>query len=127
MSGIFCVGLGLILLALRLITTFKWYFNIGKEVADYCAENIHRFLMDTEAYQEGDMKKALKNAFMTIDEAITTEEVSIPILNYFFMQNTYGNTASCVRVALMLQEYAHKRKSPVKCITLDLQYEFAEN
>lgn len=83
--------------------------------------------MDTEAYQEGDMKKALKNAFMTIDEAITTEEVSIPILNYFFMQNTYGNTASCVRVALMLQEYAHKRKSPVKCITLDLQYEFAEN
>jgi len=47
----------------------------GKEVADYCAENMHRFLMDTEAFQEGDMKKALKDAFMTIDEALTTEEV----------------------------------------------------
>jgi len=47
----------------------------GKEVADYCAENLHRFLMDTEAYQEGEIKKALKDAFMNIDEALTTEEV----------------------------------------------------
>lgn len=47
----------------------------GKEVADYCAENMYRFLMDTEAFQEGDIKKALKDAFLNIDEAITTEEV----------------------------------------------------
>lgn len=47
----------------------------GKEVADYCAENIYRFLMDAEAYQEGDIKKALKDTFLSIDEALTTEEV----------------------------------------------------
>lgn len=47
----------------------------GKEVADYVAANLHRFLMDTEAFQAGDIKKALKDAFLNIDEALTTEEV----------------------------------------------------
>ncbi|XP_047123761.1 uncharacterized protein LOC100208679 isoform X2 [Hydra vulgaris] len=58
----------------------KYLFGVfdghgGKEVAEYCAQNISKFLLDTEAYTEGNIKAALKEAFMTIDEAITCDEV----------------------------------------------------
>lgn len=47
----------------------------GKEVAEYCALNLHNFLMDTEAFTEGDMQRALRETYMNIDEAITSDEV----------------------------------------------------
>lgn len=47
----------------------------GKEVAEYCAENFHNFLLDCDEYREGDIKTALKKTFMAIDEALTSEEV----------------------------------------------------
>lgn len=50
---------------------------LGKEVAEYCAQNFQNFLLDTEEYREGDIKAALRKAFLTIDEAITSDEVSM--------------------------------------------------
>jgi len=72
----------------------------GKEVADYCAQNLHRFLLDSEAYSEGDVKKALKEAFMNIDEALTTEEV---IQELKGLQNDMGEEDED-EAALLLEE-----------------------
>jgi len=47
----------------------------GDEVAKYCAENFHKFLLDNDAYTEGNVKIALKDSFMNIDQALTTDEV----------------------------------------------------
>lgn len=50
---------------------------LGKEVAEYCAQNFQNFLLDCEEYREGDINGALRKAFLAIDEAITSDEVSI--------------------------------------------------
>jgi len=47
----------------------------GEEVAKYCSENIHKFILDCDAFAEGDLKTALRDSFMTIDQALTSDEV----------------------------------------------------
>jgi len=47
----------------------------GEEVAVYCAANLHKFLLDCDGYLDGKIEKSLKDAFMNIDQAVTTDEV----------------------------------------------------
>jgi len=76
----------------------------GKEVADYCAQNLHRFILDSESYQEGDIKKALKESFLNIDEALTTEEV---IQELKGLQNDMGGDDEDEDEAALLLEEAN--------------------
>eukprot|EP00794_Sanderia_malayensis_P004672 gene4672-5281_t len=47
----------------------------GQEVAQYCAKRLPEFIRKTEAYKNGDLKKALGEAFVEIDKSILTDEV----------------------------------------------------
>lgn len=47
----------------------------GAEVATYCSQNLPNFIKNTEAYKNGDMVKALTDAFLGFDAAIATKEV----------------------------------------------------
>ncbi|XP_066931681.1 protein phosphatase 1G-like [Clytia hemisphaerica] len=47
----------------------------GEEVAVYVSQNLHKFILDCDSYMEGEIESALKEAFMNIDQAVTTEEV----------------------------------------------------
>ena len=56
---------------------WRYLWIIGREVAEYCSQNFHKFLIDTDAYNEGSVKEALHQTFMAIDEAVTSDEVYI--------------------------------------------------
>ena len=60
-------------------------YILGEEVAVYCAANLHKFLLDCDGYLDGKIEKSLKDAFMNIDQAVTTDEVKDIFLrnNYF--------------------------------------------
>ncbi|XP_046964799.1 probable protein phosphatase CG10417 isoform X3 [Vanessa cardui] len=47
----------------------------GAEVATYCSQNLPNFIKNTEAYKNGDMVKALTDAFLGFDASIATKEV----------------------------------------------------
>jgi len=47
----------------------------GHEVATYCARNLPNFIKQTEAYQKGDIRQALIDAFLGFDETLTKPEV----------------------------------------------------
>ncbi|KAL4705759.1 hypothetical protein ACJJTC_006540 [Scirpophaga incertulas] len=46
----------------------------GAEVATYCSKNLPKYIKDTEAYKNGDLVKALEDAFMGFDATIATKE-----------------------------------------------------
>ncbi|XP_063531053.1 uncharacterized protein LOC134742054 isoform X3 [Cydia strobilella] len=47
----------------------------GAEVATYCSKNLPECIKNTEAYKNGDMTKALEDAFLGFDANIATKEV----------------------------------------------------
>ncbi|GLV32541.1 uncharacterized protein CBL_00749 [Carabus blaptoides fortunei] len=47
----------------------------GHEVALYCSQKLPQFIKETEAYQKGDLKAALIDAFLGFDATIATREV----------------------------------------------------
>nr|XP_026494883.1 probable protein phosphatase 2C 11 isoform X2 [Vanessa tameamea] len=47
----------------------------GAEVATYCSQNLPNFIKNIEAYKNGDMVKALTDAFLGFDASIATKEV----------------------------------------------------
>ncbi|KAF9421833.1 hypothetical protein HW555_002273 [Spodoptera exigua] len=47
----------------------------GAEVATYCSQNLPNFIKNTEAYKNGDLIKALEDAFLGFDATIATKEV----------------------------------------------------
>lgn len=47
----------------------------GPEVAAYCADKLPNLFKNTEAYKEGNMEKALVDAFLGLDATIATTEV----------------------------------------------------
>ncbi|XP_032513613.1 probable protein phosphatase CG10417 isoform X3 [Danaus plexippus] len=47
----------------------------GAEVATYCSQNLPNFIKNTDAYKNGDMNKALTDAFLGFDATIATKEV----------------------------------------------------
>lgn len=47
----------------------------GAEVATYCSQNLPNFIKNTEAYKNGDLVKALTDAFLGFDASIATKEV----------------------------------------------------
>ncbi|KAJ0180603.1 hypothetical protein K1T71_004007 [Dendrolimus kikuchii] len=47
----------------------------GAEVATYCSQNLPNYIKDTEAYKNGDLVKALEDAFLGFDATIATKEV----------------------------------------------------
>ncbi|XP_045785781.1 probable protein phosphatase 2C 11 [Maniola jurtina] len=47
----------------------------GAEVATYCSQNLPNFIKNTEAYKNGDMIQALKDAFLGFDATIASKEV----------------------------------------------------
>ncbi|XP_030054450.1 LOW QUALITY PROTEIN: protein phosphatase 1G [Microcaecilia unicolor] len=47
----------------------------GEEVALYCAKYLPEIIKDQKAYKEGKLQKALEDAFLAIDDKLTTEEV----------------------------------------------------
>jgi len=60
----------------------SFYFVLGEEVALYCAQNLHKFVLDHDGYLEGDLKTALRDSFMNIDQALRTEEVSMTFIEF---------------------------------------------
>lgn len=47
----------------------------GHEVAAYCAEHLPKFLKEIEAYKNGDIMGALKQAFLEFDNTLTKPEI----------------------------------------------------
>ncbi|XP_029452205.1 protein phosphatase 1G [Rhinatrema bivittatum] len=47
----------------------------GEEVALYCAKYLPDVIKEQKAYKEGKLQKALEDAFLAIDDKLTTEEV----------------------------------------------------
>ncbi|XP_047988354.1 probable protein phosphatase CG10417 [Leguminivora glycinivorella] len=47
----------------------------GAEVATYCSKNLPDYIKNTEAYKNGDLIKALEDAFLGFDANIATKEV----------------------------------------------------
>ncbi|XP_048865015.1 protein phosphatase 1G isoform X2 [Brienomyrus brachyistius] len=47
----------------------------GEEVALYCSKYLPDIIKDQKAYKDGKLQKALEDAFLAIDNKITTEEV----------------------------------------------------
>lgn len=47
----------------------------GAEVATYCSKNLPDYIKNTEAYKNGDLTKALEDAFLGFDANIATKEV----------------------------------------------------
>lgn len=47
----------------------------GAEVATYCSQNLPDFIKNTEAYKNGDVVKALTDAFLGFDASTATKEV----------------------------------------------------
>lgn len=47
----------------------------GHEVATYCARNLPDFIKQTEAYEKGDIRQALIDAFLGFDDTLTKPEV----------------------------------------------------
>lgn len=47
----------------------------GAEVATYCSQKLPDFIKNTEAYKNGDLIKALEEAFLGFDATIPTKEV----------------------------------------------------
>ncbi|GJQ71571.1 hypothetical protein Trydic_g11276 [Trypoxylus dichotomus] len=47
----------------------------GKEVALYCAEELPNYLKELEDYKNGNIEKALEDAFLRFDASLLTEEV----------------------------------------------------
>ena len=50
-------------------------FSPGAEVAVYCSKRLPDFIREQDAYKEGNMEKALQDAFMKIDAAILEPSV----------------------------------------------------
>lgn len=75
----------------------------GREVAEYCAQNVDKFLLDNESYQEGKIDAALKESFMAIDEAITSKEV-IEILKTLGGLTEEENEEEEDEAAMLLEE-----------------------
>lgn len=44
-------------------------------MATYCAQNLPQFIKDTEAYKNGDIEKALKDAFLGFDATLAKPEI----------------------------------------------------
>ncbi|XP_038215482.1 probable protein phosphatase 2C 58 isoform X3 [Zerene cesonia] len=47
----------------------------GAEVATYCSQNLPNYIKNTEAYKNGDLVKALSDAFLGFDATIASKEV----------------------------------------------------
>ncbi|XP_045491017.1 probable protein phosphatase 2C 58 isoform X2 [Colias croceus] len=47
----------------------------GAEVATYCSQNLPNYIKNTEAYKNGDLVKALTDAFLGFDATIASKEV----------------------------------------------------
>ncbi|XP_072943734.1 protein phosphatase 1G isoform X2 [Epargyreus clarus] len=47
----------------------------GAEVATYCSQKLPDYIKDTEAYKNGDIEKALSDAFLGFDATIASKEV----------------------------------------------------
>lgn len=48
--------------------------STGREVAVYCAAHLGEIIKATEAYSNGDISQALKDAFMKCDDIIIKED-----------------------------------------------------
>jgi len=46
----------------------------GAKVAHYCANNLHRYVLRRQEYQQGDVETALKEGFLDCDQAMRVEE-----------------------------------------------------
>ena len=44
-------------------------------MAAYCAEHLPNFLKNIESYKQGDMSKALEEAYLDFDQHLTREDV----------------------------------------------------
>lgn len=47
----------------------------GAEVATYCSQNLPNFIKNIDAYKNGDLVKALEEAFLEFDATIASKEV----------------------------------------------------
>ncbi|KAL1494323.1 hypothetical protein ABEB36_009938 [Hypothenemus hampei] len=47
----------------------------GHEVAEYCSQNLPKFIKNTEAYKRGDIEQALIDGFLGFDSTIVTPKV----------------------------------------------------
>ncbi|XP_015524868.1 probable protein phosphatase CG10417 isoform X1 [Neodiprion lecontei] len=47
----------------------------GHEVATYCAQKLPQFIKDTDAYKNGDIEQALKEAFLGFDATLAKPEI----------------------------------------------------
>lgn len=47
----------------------------GHEVAAYCAEHLPDFLKTLDSYKQGDISKALEEAYLGFDHLLTKEDV----------------------------------------------------
>lgn len=48
--------------------------DAGREVAVYCATHLADIIKSSEAYSQGDLKQAMKDAFMKCDRLVTERE-----------------------------------------------------
>ena len=47
----------------------------GHEVAAYCADHLPQFLKTVESYKQGDLNKALEEAYLEFDQLLTKDNV----------------------------------------------------
>lgn len=47
----------------------------GAEVATYCSQKLPDYIKNTDAYKNGDIEKALSDAFLGFDASIASKEV----------------------------------------------------
>lgn len=76
----------------------------GREVAQYCAKSLHKFVLDTDAYREGDIKGSLRQAFLAIDEAILSDEVIEELKGMLGGESDHGGDEDEDEAALLLEE-----------------------
>lgn len=53
----------------------------GHEVAAYCADHLPQFLKTVESYKQGDLIKALEEAYLEFDHLLTKENV-VKVLHF---------------------------------------------
>ena len=53
----------------------------GHEVAAYCADHLPQFLKTVESYKQGDLNKALEEAYQEFDQLLTKDNV-VKVLHF---------------------------------------------